>query len=237
MLNVVSSSTKQETLNWINFMLKDLRQVLNSPYFATKLDEVSPTSVDESYKTGPNFAANALVMIGIEYVGRLATGREQGQAAAVAFVKQYFPADYHECIELVWQIFRNGHTHGFLPNQVQVADATIYGQVSWIEPPPDIENLESQIRANHSGTLSNYPVHLQLTQPDPNHKIYAFSFCPQIAYVDLVLAIEEWRNDLASNNESDILFSQGILRTQYMNLAIYAPDNPIGQFLRGQAVI
>jgi hypothetical protein len=123
----MSSTYKQDVLHWIdNAMLKDLRQVLNSPWLAIQIEKVSPVSaINCSYKTGPNFAANALVMIALEYVGRLATGRKEGLGSTVAFVKKYFPDDYHGCIELVWQLFRNGHIHNHFPNRVLIADGSL----------------------------------------------------------------------------------------------------------------
>lgn len=219
---------------WIDAMLKDLRQVLNSPWLAKHAS--SQISVESSYKTGPNFVANATVMIAIEAIGRLATGKERGLDAAVTFVKEYFPEDYHGCIELVWQLFRNGHAHNYLPNQVFVADAMILGQVMWIDPTPEISELESNVETGRATFLASFnPGHLQLKQEVPNQ--YAFSFYPQIAYVDLVFAIKKWRQCLENDTKSTILFSQGILRSKDARSTIYSLDSPIGKFLKDKQVI
>jgi hypothetical protein len=55
-VNPMSSTYKQDVLHWIdNAMLKDLRQVLNSPWLAIQIEKVSPVSaINCSYKTGPN---------------------------------------------------------------------------------------------------------------------------------------------------------------------------------------
>lgn len=234
-----SASEKKISQGWIDAMLKDLRQVLNSPWLAMELERVLPPSasvVNSSYKTGLNFVANATVLIALESVARLATGKKEGLGSAVAFVKSYFPSDYHDCIELVWQLFRNGHAHNFLPNQVTVADAIIVGQVVWIDPTPEISGLESRVEADRSTILSALnPGHLQLNRVAQN--VYAFSFYPQIAYSDLALAIKKWRQRLASDHESNILFSQGILVSADARSAIYGLESPIGAFLRKTGAI
>ncbi len=234
-----SAAQKKLYQDWIDGLLKDLKQVLNSPWLAIELEKASLTSglvVDPSYKTGLNFAANAAVMIALESIGRLATGRREGLGSAAAFVKSYFHSDYHDCIELVWQLFRNGHAHNYLPNWVTIADALIFGQVVWIDPSPEIRNFESRMQTDRSRILSNLnPGHLDLRQTNPNG--YAFSFYPQVAYVDLALAVEKWRQKLASDRETEVQFSQSIIVAEDARSAIYGLESPIGSLFRGKGII
>jgi len=230
-------SHEAQTQAWIDAVLKDVRQVMNSPWLAqeavTANSQLSITSHDT---TGPNFIAAASLLIAVESVARLASGLEEGTAAATEFLKSEFPREYSDVAHVVWTLFRHGHIHNFLPQEVTLANVVVRGRVMWIMPSPQVDQLAANLSQDRAAVLSALPDgHLDFTITGTDE--YLFNFYPQIAYVDLVAAVASWRAKLASDPTTRARFAHGMHVVERMRQLTPSLQGPIAGVLRSKGMI
>lgn len=231
-------SHEAQTQAWIDAALKDVRQVVNSPWLAQEaLNANSQLSITSQDTTGPNFIAAASVLIAVESVARLALGLEEGTAAATEFLKSEFPGEYSDVAHVVWTLFRHGHIHNFLPQEVTVGNVVVRGRVMWMMPSPQVDHLAAELSRNRAAVLSSLPDgHLDFTITG-NTDEYLFNFYPQIAYVDLVAAVASWRAKLASDPITRARFAHGIRVVDRMRQLTPSFQGPIAGVLRSRGMI
>ena len=230
-------SQEAQTQAWVDAALKDLRQVMNSPRFAQEVANVnSKLSITLNDTSGPNFISAAALLIAVESIARLATGLEEGTPAATEFLKSEFPQEYADVAHLVWTLFRHGHIHNFLPQEVTIANVVVRGRVMWIMPSPIVDDLATALSANRASVLSQLPDgHLSFTKIGNNE--YLFNFYPQIAYVDLVAAVASWRAKLVSSLIVHARFTHAINVVERMRRLTPSLQGPIANVLRSKGLI
>ena len=236
---MATSTMRDQTLNWIESMLKDVRQVMNSPWLAQRLHSADPSvAITTHDTTGPNFVAAACVLMGLESVGRLALAHENGTEAACQFVRSYFPSEYHETSLLIWKLFRHGHIHNFLPQEVQLAHVSVAGQVAWLDDPAlSIDIICAELQRDRNGFLCGLtPGHLQF-HPGAEPDRHLFTFCPQVAFADLRQAVAAWRVRITTDRSADALFLHGIHVVDRARRLLGNYNDPVGQVLRSRGLV
>lgn len=230
-------SHEAQTQAWVDGALKDVRQVMNIPRFAQEIANVhTQLSITSDDTSGPNFIAAAALLIAVESIARLVTGLEEGTSAATEFLKTEFPPEYADVAHLVWTLFRHGHIHNFLPQDVTIANIVVRGRVMWIIPSPIVDDLATALSTNRVAVLSNLADgHLDFTKMGNDE--YLFNFYPQIAYVDLVAAVASWRAKLSSSPIVRARFAHAINVVERMRRLTPSFQGPIANVLRSKGMI
>lgn len=175
--------------------------------------------------------------MGVESVGRLSMAQENGTEAACQFMREYFPGEYHDTALLIWKLFRHGHIHSFLPQEVHFANLSIAGSVAWPDPTPAIDHICDALGQDRTGFLANLsPGHLQFV-PGNEPDRYLFTFCPQVAYADLRAAVTAWRSRIRADRLADSRFLHGIQVVDRARRFVAGYHDPIGQLLRSRELV
>ncbi|MDA1193315.1 MAG: hypothetical protein O3A46_16695 [Candidatus Poribacteria bacterium] len=187
--------------NYVDLLLKDIRQVINAPYYAQVAQTVDP-NIDVADSSGTNFVASLCAIMGIESFVRLASGGWNKPADEYVekflYSTNYFPRAYAEATATLWSVIRDGHAHQFRPMLYEVGDVYISAQIGWIGGRRSIETIEGDMKVQDSDvTRVNEGSHLRYKDSiedfdSEKRRVIRLVFLPQIAYVHLKWAFDKW---------------------------------------------
>lgn len=203
---------------------KDLFQMVNLPSYFNK--EENP-----NLGTGLNLSVVIVTMSALETIATLANingvigGRDRGYATdvVVAFGEQYFPRvnpRYYpnqgsSLVRLLWDAYRNGGLHKFLPKEAEVANVAgnpkrVVFAVSWAEDPsrsnPSYTVEEIKRLRGIDPTLASLG-HLALTPIGAD--LFRFTLCAQALVLEFAESVHEWQKELMSDPALHPWFLEG----------------------------
>ncbi|KKR31224.1 MAG: hypothetical protein UT63_C0078G0004 [Candidatus Gottesmanbacteria bacterium GW2011_GWC2_39_8] len=185
--------------------------------FSLSLDDLRKILEAEYHGPGPNFLAGEVVMAVTEpiaktyhpfVVGRggvqnpaTTLGEIDAKEAATHFFENCFSnTRYGQLAYLIWDCFRNGHVHLFQPKKIINVSLPQYNNsflagVHWSSTKPseitNDSNQEQQERSEH--------LQFALTTIGRRSRPF-FRFSPLFYYLDLVEAVQTFRNMIDSDN-------------------------------------
>lgn len=207
-------------------MKKDLCQIVNSPSLFEKV-------AMPAFGTGMNLSVSIVLMSTLEAISTLANidgaiaGRSRNYAmdVVVKFGERYLPranpryapSPGTSLVRLVWDAYRNGGLHKFLPKKIQLVrpagtPVSVDFGVGWAEdgsrPRCSMTLDEVQALRSRDPMLSMLrPPHLALALQAPDVAI--FSVCAQALVLELMEAGDAWSSEVVSNAQLQTWFIDG----------------------------
>jgi len=124
-------------------------------------------------------------------------GRERGPRseteAAEKFIRDFFPDAYKGIAEVLWSVFRHGHTHLFLPKTLRGAKDVIPSAVGWVYRPRGnrmglrVADIEGLIRKKGWESVRHAYDHLRVTSEG------FFGVTAHLFFLDFVRAVRKFR--------------------------------------------
>lgn len=205
---------------------KDLFQMANLPSYFN-------TTNQPELGTGLNLSLVIVAMSALETVAALANingsirGRDRNFATdvVVAFGERYFPRvnpryspqPGESMVRLLWDAYRNGGLHRFLPKKHEIASGvgkttTVTFAVTWLEDrsrPNWCYTLEevNQLRASDRTLAGIFPPHLGLTLEISGS--LQFTLCVQALLLEFADSVEEWAEELRAGSNLAAWFVDG----------------------------
>lgn len=207
-------------------MKKDLCQMVNSPSFFDKV-------AMPAFGTGMNLSVSIVLMSTLEAISTLANinggiaGRSRNYTTDVVvnFGERYLPrvnpryspSPPTSLVRLLWDAYRNGGLHKFLPKKIRLVRPAgtavrIDFGVGWAEDgtrPRSSMTLEEvqQLRLQDPTLSMLRPPHLDLALQVPDAAV--FSVCAQALVLEFMEAGDAWASEVVSNAKLQGWFIEG----------------------------
>ncbi|MGH7207520.1 MAG: hypothetical protein ACREI2_15080 [Nitrospiraceae bacterium] len=137
----------------------------------------------------------------IRLVRRERGPRSETQAAQ-KFIQDFFPQAYKQVAEVIWSVFRHGHTHLFVPKILRGAKEQIRPAVGWVYKAEgnrvglSVADIESLVIGKGWEHVRQDLGHLMMSSNG------YFRVTPHLFFLDLVYAVRKFRNQVEdSTNE------------------------------------